>query len=237
MRHILDQDVSSFLQNPPVAFMGWDDRLGRAKLFFPFFFLSFFLLLQLSSFSLRTRLDNGFCGHCTTEAQLAFAGLLARAVGDFARALAAAGPTSRVLAPQYNATAAHLRASMRARPSAPPSTSWLDDYGLHAAGNAINAGATTAAEEQALLSRVFNDSVTACSWSPFNQYWLLQALGNMDRMDYALASLRLCWGTQLTLGRGCFDELFSPEWATFLPPAYKFPTRPSLCHVCAQKKK
>ena len=51
--------------------------------------------------------------------------------------------------------------------------------------------------------------MTVCSWSPFNQYWILQALGNMNKMDYALASIRMCWGTQLQLGKGCFYELYS----------------------------
>ena len=29
---------------------------------------------------------------------------------------------------------------------------------------------------------------------------------------------------------GCFDELWNPEWATFLEPGAKLPTKPSLCH-------
>ena len=44
---------------------------------------------------------------------------------------------------------------------------------------------------------------------------------------------RLCWGTALPLGaaKGCFWELYSPEWAAFLAPGPgKPPTRPSLCH-------
>ena len=31
----------------------------------------------------------------------------------------------------------------------------------------------------------------------------------MNKMDYAAASIRLCWGPMLTLGKGCFWELFS----------------------------
>ena len=55
---------------------------------------------------------------------------------------------------------------------------------------------------------VFNNSHWACSWSPFNTYFILQALGNMgnggtgadaNNMEYAVALTRLCWGSQLTL--------------------------------------
>ena len=49
-------------------------------------------------------------------------------------------------------------------------------------------------------------------------------------MDYALASVRLCWGTQLEITSGCFIELWSPEWAEALPFGAKVPTRPSYCH-------
>jgi len=65
---------------------------------------------------------------------------------------------------------------------------------------------TTPAEEAAIFSKVLNNSVTICSWSPFNQYWILQALGNLNRMEHATASIRLCWGPMLTLGKGCFCE-------------------------------
>ena len=65
---------------------------------------------------------------------------------------------------------------------------------------------TTPGEEAAIFSKVLNNSVTICSWSPFNQYWILQALGNLNRMEHATASIRLCWGPMLTLGKGCFCE-------------------------------
>jgi hypothetical protein len=65
------------------------------------------------------------------------------------------------------------------------------------------------------------------------QYWILQALGNLGRMDYAVASIKLCWGPMLTLGKGCFWELFSPEWTRFMQDGDKAPTRPSYCHPWA----
>ena len=32
----------------------------------------------------------------------------------------------------------------------------------------------SSAEEQAMFKRVLTNAVTICSWSPFNQYWILQ---------------------------------------------------------------
>lgn len=168
------------------------------------------------------RLGNGWCGTCNTEAQLTFATLLVRAHADFGRSLKHAGLDT--LASLYAATAANLTAALRA------ASVWPSGYGLHSAANAINAAVATPAEAAQLFSRVFNDTTSLCSWSPFNQYWNLQALGNMGKLDHALASVRLCWGTQLHITSGCFLELWSPEWSEVLPFGAKMPTRPSYCH-------
>jgi hypothetical protein len=59
------------------------------------------------------------------------------------------------------------------------------------------------------------------------------ATRNLGKMDYAIASIKLCWGPMLELGKGCFWELFSPEWARFMSKGDKAPTRPSYCHPWA----
>ena len=169
------------------------------------------------------RLGNGWCGTCNEEAQLAFATLLVRAHRDFGRCLKHVGMPQ--LATQYAAIAANLTSVLRAGGGGSSS------YGLHAAANAINAEVATAAEAQSLFARLFNDTTSLCSWSPFNQYWILQAIGNVPGLlDYALASVRLCWGTQLFMTTGCFLELWDPQWKDVLPFGYKTPTRPSYCH-------
>ena len=83
---ILDGDIKSFLSNPGLSLMGWDDRLG-----------------------------NGWCWDpmpCGREPQLTFAALLVMAVREFAAALGAAGDAAR--AAKYNATAASMAAQFRA---------------------------------------------------------------------------------------------------------------------------
>jgi hypothetical protein len=159
-----------------------------------------------------------------------FAALVIRAAADLGRSLKHAG--AKVLASNYTATAAKLAARMREL-QPPAGGAWHANFGLHAASNAINAEVPNKAETAVMFSREFNDSTVACSFSPFNQYWNLQAYGNAGKMDYALASVRLCWGTNLKIGRGCFWELYSPQWSSFMQPGDKAPTMPSYCHPWA----
>ena len=73
--------------------------------------------------------------------------------------------------------------------------------------------------------------LTAPPLVPRGRYWNLQALGNANLLDHALASVRLCWGTQLQITDGCFLELWDPQWAAILPFGAKVPTRPSYCRT------
>ena len=115
------------------------------------------------------RVSNGFCGHCNVEANLGFAALAIRATVDFAAVLKHAGQVQ--LASNYTQTAARLAKQLRSRPSTTGRGSeWYDDYGVHAASYLINAKiVATPAEEEAMFKKVLNNSVTICSWSPFNQ--------------------------------------------------------------------
>eukprot|EP01043_Picozoa_sp_COSAG02_P046691 COSAG02_NODE_4393_length_5412_cov_10.835057_1_plen_896_part_00 len=177
------------------------------------------------------RLGNGFCGvDCGPDGQLAFAPLVVRSAADLGRSLKHAGEDA--LAANYTATVTQLAARLRQLEPA-GGGAWHANFGLHAAANAINAGVPTRAETEVMFSREFNDSTVACSFSPFNQYWNLQAYSNAGMMDYALASVRLCWGSNLKLGRGCFWEIYSPEWVSFMQPGDKAPTMPSYCHPWA----
>ena len=187
--------------------------------------------LAVAFFGWDDRIANGFCGSCNLEVQLGFAALTIRACGDFAASLAHAGDHAN--ASRYNVTAARLAAQLRARPSKGGGP-WHEDYGVHAAAYAINAKVlATPAEVDVLVSRELSDPVTVCSWSPFNNYWIVQALGNAGKMDQAAAFVKLCWGPMLRLGKGCFWELFSPEWETWMADGDKAPTSPSYCHPWA----
>lgn len=84
---IIDNAVSSFLTNPGLNLMGWDDRLGNGWCFLP---------------------DTP----CGREPQITFAALLIMAVQEFSAALGAAGDAAR--AATYAATATNLTARLHA---------------------------------------------------------------------------------------------------------------------------
>ena len=194
--------------------------------------------LDIGWFGWDDRVGNGFCGSCNQEAQLAFAALVIRACHDFSASLRHAGDTAN--ATRYNATASDLTGRLRARPAA-AGTKFYDDYGIHAGAMLINARVTTPDESLALFHRTFSNPATMCSWSNFNQYWNLQAAGNVGLRDHAAAIVRLCWGPQTVSwdgdgsrwGKGCFWEVSSPEWTRFLGEGDLAPGRPSYCHPWA----
>ena len=173
------------------------------------------------------RLGNGWCFHknkdqCPREAHLAFAALVIRACNDLARSLKLAGMADD--AEIYQDSARKLSLKFRQVSEYPGG---LD---VHSATNAINAGLATQFEIEEWMKTLLNDPVTICSWSPFNQYWILQAFGNADQMEHALASIQLCWAPMTELGHGCFWELFSPEWPSLFESGDMMPTMPSYCH-------
>ena len=186
--------------------------------------------LDITWFGWDDRLGSGWCFHekgdrCTREALLAFAGLVVRVCQDFARTLRVAGMT---LAHQkYGKIYLNLREKLRQVPE------WPTGFGVHAAANAINANAATSSEIETWMNSTLVDPVTICSFSQFNQYWILQGLGNADRMEHALASIKLCWGPMMKLGKGCFWELSSPEWLSFMKEGGQAPHLPSYCHPWA----
>lgn len=186
--------------------------------------------LDITWFGWDDRLGNGWCFHakndrCTREALLAFAGLLVRVCKDFARALQVA--YMPLAYQKYSNTYSTLKTNLRRVPG------WPGAFGVHAAANAINAGAATRSDIELWMNTTLNDSVTICSFSQFNQYWILQGLGNADRMEHALGSIKLCWGPMMKLGKGCFWEISSPEWLSFIKDGDQAPHLPSYCHPWA----
>ena len=113
--------------------------------------------------------------------------------------------------------------------------------GVHSAANTISSGIATPIVIQLLMNSTLNDLTTICSWSMFNQYWILQGFAAaaaaattsdsfMDTIDFALTTIDHCWGNMVETGRGCFHELSSPDWTAFRRDGDRLPTMPSLCH-------
>ena len=116
---------------------------------------------------------------------------------------------------------------------------WHTQLLLASAGDAVNAGLATTAEEDEIFEAVMSDPLQICQLSPFNTYWTLQALGNMGtvvrsqcrvfipdlhhltgtchlsgRAEEALFVLRNCYGGMIALGATTFWETFphAPEY-------------------------
>jgi hypothetical protein len=167
----------------------------------------------------------GLGGGDNAEGHLVWKSLLVQAHRRFSASVAAAAeslpPADRQkytqMAVAYNKTAAAMSAVLRAPPTmrtteggTSSAGNWFDDYGLHAAAHAMLAGVVETKEEaDALVTKVFNDSVTVCSFSPFNTYFVLQALSSIGEVERASEVAKICWEPMTRLGHGCFWEVGS----------------------------
>lgn len=105
---------------------------------------------------------------------------------------------------------------------------------MHAAADAINSGGLSAVEQEALFAKHFQDRVNRLSYSPFNQYFLIQAMARVGKHDEALSSVRDMWGGMLKNGVTTTYEVFRPSWNKGLKPNDPVPNSQSgltsLCH-------
>ena len=89
---------------------------------------------------------------------------------------------------------------------------WTGKYGIHAASDALNTGLINGEEAYKLYEQAFTDRQNRLSYSPFNQYFIIQALSRMDKYDDALETIRDQWGGQIEYGATTFFENFRPSW-------------------------
>ncbi|TSJ43245.1 Bacterial alpha-L-rhamnosidase [Mucilaginibacter corticis] len=93
---------------------------------------------------------------------------------------------------------------------------WLNDFGLHASADAINTTLTTAQENTTFYKQNYTDRVNRISYSPFNNYFIIGALGKMDKYDDAISAIKDCWGGQINYGGTTFFEVYRPSWNQIL---------------------
>jgi alpha-L-rhamnosidase len=93
---------------------------------------------------------------------------------------------------------------------------WLNEYGLHASADAINTTLTTPQENAAFYQHNYTDRVNRVSYSPFNQYFIIGAMANMNKYDDAISTIKDCWGGQLNYGGTTFFEVYRPSWNLIL---------------------
>jgi hypothetical protein len=150
------------------------------------------------------RLGAGFENANCPEAQNAYKMLAIRAWTQFAAAMAACGRTD--LQAKYNGYANQKIAALR------QNASWYQGFGLHACADAVNTGLLNGSEQNAIFQQQFTDRVNRVSYSPFNQYFVIQAFAGMNKYDDALSSINDLWGSEITYGGTTFFEVSHPSW-------------------------
>lgn len=159
---------------------------------------------ELGFYGWDERLGAGFEDPNCPEAENAYRMLSIRAWYDFAMAMRKFGRED--LKEKYQHYADSKVEELRA------SKEWYQSFGLHAAADAITAGFTTPGEQSAMYNHEFRDRVNRLSYSPFNEYTILQALAAMGKYDDAVSSVKDCWGGQLAYGGTTFFEVYRPSW-------------------------
>ena len=160
------------------------------------------------------------------EAQNAYKMLSIRAWNDFAKVMGQHG--RKDLEKKYAGYASAKMAGLR------ESASWSTGFGLHAAADAINTGSLSHQEGDAMSRRHFQDRGNRVSFSPFNQYFIIQAMARMGNYDEALGSVRDMWGGMVKNGGTTTYEVYRPSWNDVIAPNEAIPNGQSgivsLCH-------
>lgn len=150
------------------------------------------------------RLGAGFEDNSCEESQNAYKMLCIDSWLDFASMMESLGRTE--LASVYKGYAEEKIGELRQE------LDWYISFGIHASADAINAGFTTPQEQEAMYDMVFKNRLNRLSYSPFNQYFIIEALARMGKYNEALETIRDCWGGQLEYGATTFFEVFRPSW-------------------------
>ena len=159
---------------------------------------------SLAFYGWDERLGAGFEHPDRAESRLALKMLTIQTMERFSRAMAAAGRED--LAARYAARAEEKRKAFTA------DTRWTGQADLFSASDAVNAGAVPAEAVGALWEHVYADRLQRVSYSPFNEYFVLNALARLGRYAEAMNTIDDCWGGQLRYGATTFFEVFRPSW-------------------------
>jgi len=95
-------------------------------------------------------------------------------------------------------------------------TKTVNDYGIHAVSEAINAGLFNNANIHKLSQKLFADRLNRLSYSPFNQYFIIQAMALAKQNSFALTTIKDNWGGQIAYGGTSFFEVYRPSWNAIL---------------------
>ena len=150
------------------------------------------------------RLGAGFEHPNIPEPQNAYKMLSIRVWREFSAVMNSYGRTD--LRDKYNGYATEKIAALKKDPA------WFRNFGLHAGADAVTTGLLSKDEISAIYEKSFTDRVNRISYSPFNQYFVIQAFAIMNKYDEALGSIRDLWGGQIEYGGTTFFEDYRPSW-------------------------
>jgi alpha-L-rhamnosidase len=172
------------------------------------------------------RLGAGFEHPNLPEPENAYKMLSIRAWKEFSEVMAACGRTD--LRDKYNSYAVGKINDLR------KDADWYQSFGLHAGADAITTGLLNNAEKNTLYKNSLADRVNRVSYSPFNQYFVIQAFALLNKYDDALSSIRDLWGGQVKYGGTTFFEDYRPSWNVAIGKNAPVPNNQcgftSLCH-------
>lgn len=165
---------------------------------------------QLRYYGWDERLGAGFENDSDVEPQNAFKMLSIESWNDFSIMMKDLGKIE--LSNKYSEYAHEKLNEIREEKS------WTKKYGVHAASDAVNTGMLNMKEQSSMYENAFTDRQNRLSYSPFNQYFIIQALSGMNKYDDALETIRDQWGGQIKYGATTFFENFRPSWNEDLNP-------------------
>ncbi|WP_214072998.1 alpha-L-rhamnosidase C-terminal domain-containing protein [Mucilaginibacter sp. dw_454] len=172
------------------------------------------------------RLGAGFEHSDNPETQNAYKMLSIRVWKQFAETMALCGRMD--LRDKYQSYATEKFAALK------KDTNWYQSFGLHAGTDAVTTGLLNTNEKQAIYEKSFTDKVNRVSYSPFNQYFVIQAFAQMNKYDDALSSIHDLWGGEINYGGTTFFEDYRPSWNAVIEKNGAVPNNQcgftSLCH-------
>lgn len=164
----------------------------------------FYSLPSLVFYGWDERLGAGFESPDNEETRMAYRMLCIGCWRRFSEALSRYGEDSA--SGRYAGWADEKTAELTSRPD------WYSGLDIFALSDAVNAGAVSSHDMDEIWKEAFSDRVHRVSYSPFNQYFVMNAMSAMGRYAEALNTVDDCWGGQIRYGATTFFEVFCPSW-------------------------
>ncbi len=172
------------------------------------------------------RLGGGFANAQTPQACQAYRMLFVETCRRFAGATASAG--DKDASARYTNLADKYAAKIQSQPT------WVRQANIFAASDGINAGVPTVAQVRTLYRRCFANRLDRLALSPFNEYFVVEAMARMQLWDSAMETVLDDWGGQINYGGTTFFETYRPSWNYAIAANAAIPSMicgpTSLCH-------